>query len=199
MDSVSDLSIFGGAARASDPSDKAILEEFYNATGGPNWRGNTNWLSNEPISLWQGVTADDQGRVIGLSFYIGNNLNGSIPVALSNLANLRQLILVNNDELSGPIPPQLGNLANLEDLRLRSNSLSGGIPDSLGNLASLQVLMLDDNELSGPIPSELGNLADSLFWLWLSGNDDLTGCVPDALRDTPINDFDEIGLPFCDP
>ncbi len=182
--------------RASDPADKAILETFYNATGGPNWPNSDNWLSDKPLSLWQGVSTDDQGRVIGLAFYVGNNLNGSIPVALGNLANLRQLILVNNDELSGVIPPQLGNLANLEDLRLRSNSLSDSIPDSLGNLASLEILMLNDNELSGPIPPELGNLADRLFWLRLSGND-LTGCVPDALQDISINDFDELGLPFC--
>ena len=184
--------------RASDPSDKAILEAFYNATGGSNWPNSHNWLSDKPLSLWYGVSTNDQGRVIGLSFYIGNNLNGSIPVALSNLADLRQLILVNNDELNGVIPPQLGNLANLEDLRLRSNSLSGSIPDSFGNLASLESLMLNDNELSGPIPPQLGNLADSLFWLWLRGNQ-LTGCVPDALRDVPINDFDELGLPFCAP
>ena len=98
--------------------------------------------------------------------------------------------------MSGPIPPELGSLSNLTELRLYRNLLDGPIPPELGKLSNLTTLELHDNRLSGPIPTQLGNLSN-LEVLWLGGNDDLTGCVPDALRDVPNNDFDELGLPFC--
>ena len=57
-------------------------------------------------------------------------------------------------------------------------------------------LDLSDNELTGEIPRELGNLSN-LAWLYLSGNQ-LTGCVPAGLWDVPNNDFDLLGMPFCE-
>ena len=57
-------------------------------------------------------------------------------------------------------------------------------------------LDLSDNELTGEIPTELGNLSN-LAWLYLSGNQ-LTGCVPAGLLDVPNNDFDQLGMPFCE-
>ena len=50
------------ACSGSD-EDRAALVALYNATGGPNWTQNNNWLSDVPISKWQGVTTDDNGRV----------------------------------------------------------------------------------------------------------------------------------------
>ena len=74
----------GGNARAqgSVATDRAALVAFYNATDGPNWRDNTNWLSNEPLSEWRGVTINDDGRVARLEFY-RNGLAGPIPVELA--------------------------------------------------------------------------------------------------------------------
>ena len=51
-------------------------------------------------------------------------------------------------------------------------------------------------QLTGEIPTELGNLSN-LAWLYLSGNQ-LTGCVPAGLGDVPNNDFDQLGMPFCE-
>ena len=48
----------------------------------------------------------------------------------------------------------------------------------------------------GLIPPELGNLSQ-LQTLWLSENQ-LTWCTPAGLRDVPWNDFDQLGLPYCD-
>ena len=50
--------------------------------------------------------------------------------------------------------------------------------------------------MSGAIPAELGQLANLTEVLLFSDND-LSGCVPDALRDVRRNDFDRLGLPFC--
>ena len=190
-----------GPGPGTPEGDRAALIALYNATGGPNWEGNNNWLSDVPISEWSGVTTGDNGRVTGLNLG-GNQLSGEIPPELGNLANLK-LLYLNANQLSGEIPPELGNLANLELLylaenqlsgeippeldnlanlkwlRLEGNQLSGGIPPELDNLANLELLYLAENQLSGEIPPELGNLAN-LIELYLAGNQ-LSGEIPPEL------------------
>ena len=79
-------------AQTSPETDRYALATLYNATGGPNWSGNYNWLSFEPISEWEGVITDGNGRVIELKL-TENQLSGEIPPELGNLANLRRLFL----------------------------------------------------------------------------------------------------------
>ena len=179
-------------------SDREILEALYDATDGPNWTDNENWLTDTPVGQWDGVWTDHQGRVrivslerngltgpippelggltglsrLGLSF---NHLTGPIPPELASLTNLRSLRLSFN-ELSGPIPPELGSLAGVEILFVSGNSLTGPIPPELGNLANLTSLSLFDNRLTGGIPAELGRLGH-LERINLWGNE-LTGSIP---------------------
>ena len=54
---------------------------------------------------------------------------------------------------------------------------------------------LSNKGLDGTIPPELAQLT-ALESLWLSGNE-LTGCVPSALRDVSAHDLDALGLPDC--
>ena len=124
-----------------------------------------------------------------------NRLTGPIPPELGGLSSLHTLSLEHN-QLTGPIPASLGSLSNLRSLRLNDNRLTGQIPSSLGSLSNLRSLQLNDNRLTGQIPSELGGLS-RLWWIALAGNR-LTGCVPQELRDVWSNDFEELGLPFCD-
>ena len=98
---------------------------FYEATGGANWSNSGNWLTDEPIYAWYGVTTDENGRVSRLAL-IDNGLNGPIP-DLSALTSLTSLNLSLN-QLTGQIP-DLGPLSNLLYLDLGSNQLSGSIPD----------------------------------------------------------------------
>ena len=166
-----------GVDCAAPQSDREILEILYNATDGPNWLNNDNWLTDVPIEEWRGVITNRVGRVTEL--VLGdNNLNGPIPTELGNLGSLEGLRLSRND-LSGPIPPELGSLANLETLFLGDNELTGAIPPELGNLANLEILSLFDNRLTGPIPPVLGNLAN-LETLNVFG-DELTGTIPAEL------------------
>ena len=164
-------------SQTSAETDREALIALYNATDGPNWTDNDNWLSNRPLIAWHGVTTDRAGRVTGLGLS-ENELSGEIPAELGNLASLRSLALSRN-RLSGEIPSELGNLASLEKLYLSSNKLSGEIPPELGNLASLEWLHLSSNKLSGEIPPELDNLA-SLEWLRLFRNE-LNGEIPAEL------------------
>ena len=42
---------------------------LYHATNGANWKDSANWLSEEPIGAWYGVTADESGRVTRMNLY----------------------------------------------------------------------------------------------------------------------------------
>ncbi|MXX71288.1 MAG: hypothetical protein F4Y73_05410 [Gemmatimonadetes bacterium] len=158
-------------------TEREILGILYNATGGWNWRNNSNWLTDAPLRDWYGISVDGQDRVVRL-FLQENNLAGPIPPELGNLATLTGLDLSGND-LSDALPPELGNLASLTALSLSSNRFSGPIPPELGNLALLMQLNLGANEFTSSIPAELGNLA-TLKGLALYGND-LSGPIPPEL------------------
>ncbi|MXX71018.1 MAG: hypothetical protein F4Y73_04025 [Gemmatimonadetes bacterium] len=138
-------------------ADRDVLVALYEATGGNDWDRNRNWLSDGGISTWYGVKANDDGYVTEI-FLPLNNLTGSLPSALGDLAHIERLSLYGN-ELTGEIPPELGQLTSLRDLSLSSNELTGSIPRELGNLVNVDTLYLSNNQLSGPIPPELGNMA----------------------------------------
>ena len=68
-------------------ADRAVLVALYEATGGANWKVNTNWLSEKPLDEWKGVATDEEGRVLRLSLS-GNELMGGIPAELAQLEYL---------------------------------------------------------------------------------------------------------------
>ena len=198
---------------------KALLA-LYDATGGDNWHNNTEWLTNQSLNGWFGLSGGSSHvssirlpennltgeippelgnlkRLVGLTLS-GNNLTGEIPPELEGMDWLSHLRLRNN-QLTGEIPPGMGNLNRLVDLDLSGNNLTGGIPPELGRLRYLETLDLSGNNLTGEIPSKLGNIYPrALRLLRLSGNN-LTGCIPADLRSVPDNDLSELGLPFCEP
>jgi len=151
--------------------DRAALVALYNATDGPNWVDNTNWLTDAPLGEWYGVDTDRKGRVVRLNLSGSwdherqvrrpHGLRGPIPPELGGLSNLERLNLGYN-ALSGSIPSELGGLSNLRYLHLGYTDLSGSIPSELGELSNLEVLnlYLGFGGFSGPIPRELGNLAN---------------------------------------
>ena len=155
-------------------TNQEVLEALYHATGGPDWKNRTNWLSELPLSEWHGVTTDGRGQVTALSLF-GNGLSGTLPPALGQLTHLQTLHLQING-LGGEIPPELTGLASLQELNLAHNGLSGEIPVELGGLSQLQRLDLGLNQLTGRIPPELAGLTD-LLELDL-GNNQLIGEIP---------------------
>ena len=166
------LPFCGPAAPAA--ADSLALVSLYNATGGPNWTNNTNWLSDRPLGEWYGVSTSAEGRVSNLNLR-SNQLTGRIPPELGQLVNLAGLFLWDNS-LTGSIPPELGQLQYLEYLSLSDNQLTGRIPPELGQLQNLVGLVLFSNELTDRIPPELGQL-QNLRTLSL-GSNELTGRIP---------------------
>lgn len=96
-------------------TDSLILVALYNSTNGSGWTNKTNWLTNQPISTWYGVTVvADEITEIELK---KNNLTGTIPIVLGDLTSLLILDLDTN-QIAGTIPVELGNLSNLQELHL---------------------------------------------------------------------------------
>ena len=54
------------AVRVMTDADRAALVTLYEATDGPNWANNENWLTDAPLGEWYGVSVSDTGRVTGL-------------------------------------------------------------------------------------------------------------------------------------
>jgi hypothetical protein len=181
-------------------SECDALVSFYNSTGGPNWMFKRGWLETKQPCDWYGVKCG-AGRVTAITMNY-NELRGSLPSEMGNLAKLQtlslyfnhlseplppelgnlsdlEMLILHSNKLSGHIPPELGNLSSLRKLDLESNSLSGRIPPELGNLTNLETLNLNNNELSGSIPPDLGNLSN-LQGLFLAGNN-LSGRIPSEL------------------
>lgn len=113
---------------------------LYEATDGDNWTNNANWLSDNPVSEWHGVTLDESSNVVRLELD-DNNLSGRIPAEVGNLPSLEYLSLFGN-RLSGDIPPELGDLSNLETLSLGGNPLSGCLPDGLSYVPRIDISAL---------------------------------------------------------
>ena len=154
-------------------TDSLALVAIYDATGGDNWRDNTNWKSQEPVGEWYEVTVEN-GVVTELDLE-NNNLTGTLPSEIGDLTSLESLSLTLNN-LTGAIPAEIGNLTKLTSLGLASNNLTGAIPSEIGDLTSLESLSLTLNNLTGAIPAEIGNLTN-LTSLGLSQNS-LSGAIP---------------------
>lgn len=164
-------------------SDRQVLEMLL--TANPDNR--TNWnLNQSDMSSWNGVTTNQDDRVITLSLIqagirtlppeigqlclleslsVSNNNISEIPSEIGQLKNLKYLSL-NNLKLSA-LPAEIGALSQLTYFSASGNDLEG-LPAEIGQLAALENLDLGSNRLAS-LPSEIGGLI-SLKSMDMDGN-----------------------------
>ena len=118
-----------GMLKAEADQQLEVLKALYNAADGANWAHKDNWMSDQPVSSWYGVTADGYGMITKLDLS-GNNL-------------------------SGPLPETLGDLRVLTDLNLSGNNLTGNVPSSVINMTYLQNFDISGNQMNGFVPEEV--------------------------------------------
>ena len=161
------------------------MATFYYATGGPNWKRSSNWLSEQPVCSWyvnnfgrqclttsgDGDYKDDQ-RDIGdfiTSLELDNNeLQGTLPNELAILSDTLHTLILSNNSLSGSLPAFL-----------LGRTLRPGNDEEDDDSAILRTLHLDQNQLSGSIPSE---------WVDMDDGDDGGIPVISRLEDLRLND-----------
>ncbi len=132
-------------------AERAALIEFYKATGGDNWKNNTNWCSDKPVGEWYGVSSSDF-RVTSIDMP-DNNLSGTLDDWLNALLPLKELeiIVFTNLKLSGSIPETIGYFPKMRGIHLYDNNLTGELPKSISNLKKLEALKLENNHLTGTL------------------------------------------------
>jgi Leucine-rich repeat (LRR) protein len=72
------------------------------------------------------------------------------------------------NQLQGSIPYGIGQLANIQHLNLEYNLLSGSVPSTVGNLSSLYALSIGHNNFSGEISENTFSKLSNLYYLDLS-------------------------------
>mmetsp|Transcript_16183 Transcript_16183/g.21433 ORF Transcript_16183/g.21433 Transcript_16183/m.21433 type:complete len:659 (-) Transcript_16183:151-2127(-) len=129
-----------------DPGDRSVLEILLETCGlpahgeGVSRKQLLNWGSREPISKWEGVVVNEDGRV-------------------------RELYL-ERCGLSNTLPEALGNLTCLEELWMPMNDLEGNFPLSLSNCTNLRTINCHGNlKMNGIIPKEILNIPGLIFYV----------------------------------
>ncbi|KAK8564113.1 hypothetical protein V6N13_005673 [Hibiscus sabdariffa] len=134
---------------------------------------------------WEGVECNPAGRVntLALQRPVRDStlyMKGTLSSSLGNLQFLEVLVISGMKLITGPIPVSLSNLNRLKQLVLEDNGLQGNIPSGLGHLPFLQTLSLAGNHLSGAVPPSLGNLGNLV--LLNLGRNSLTGPIPSSFK-----------------
>jgi len=161
------LLVFSSALLAQNPVptvEYQALVDFYNITGGDDWR--TKWdisSNNLHTTTWFGVVVEGE-HIVEINLP-NNRVRGAIPASFNNLKFLKKLNLGStttsnsfSHDLSSTNLDNLSGLESLEDLNLRYCNISGTLPASWSQLTNLKSLIISNNMLSGSIFSEIGNL-----------------------------------------
>jgi len=88
------------SAGGVSPRERYVLDWLYYNLDGANWGDNTNWVTDEPIENWYGVTVEG-GHVTEIDL-TDNDLNGVVTnFPFYNLPYLKELSLWENAALTG--------------------------------------------------------------------------------------------------
>lgn len=186
------------------PDKTALLEGlsgFYESTGGPGWKNNTNWCSDQSLSQWYGLTVNEWGDL--QSIHLSNNdLSGELPEAFEGLETVLSFSLYRNAALSGNIPSYIYNVRSVEltygsfesisdvtdtenalisNLYLSNNNITGQLPENIPYIPHLTYLDLQNNHFSGTIPESYGKILARGGNIRLNGNE-LSGEIPESIR-----------------
>ena len=173
---------------------RAILEEFYEATSGDSWKHHDNWMdSDESVCDWYGVNCSPDGVVESIHL-MNNGLQGKVPRSLYGLTGLREIDLSGNnikiffDGIQKAQKLEYLNLdstglrslegiesaGKLKDLHIVDNDFGGQFPEQIFSLSSLEVLYMSENSVGDTLPATFKNLASlvslSCSLCGLSGN-----------------------------
>ena len=190
---------------------RQALVDLYNSTDGDNWKNNANWCSDKPLSEWYGIYTYEQmdyhnsgDKVYAVSL-ARNNLKGSLPESIGDLAEVQSLSLYGNP-ISGTVPSGIFRLnhvelydcqleaielpKSVEDIRssvidLSDNNISGDLPELFAYAKNLRSLRLYNNQFTGTIPASYTNLISQSKSVFMHGNQ-LSGRIPDELCDNPF-------------
>ena len=164
--------IQGNAQEEEIAKEREALIAFYHATNGDQWKNNTNWCSDKPVSEWYGLTIEN-GYVTQLNL-AENNLSCYLPECIGELQHLTDISLWENYNLGGKLPAGLFSLENLKSLHIRICAIEGEISPDIKQLTKLESLSIGNNKFTGRFPSEISELKN-LYFLSIDNGDFILG------------------------
>jgi Leucine-rich repeat (LRR) protein len=198
-----------GAISPEQLTQEEILREFFERTGGNDWKKADNWLQNGiTVCEWFGVDCEpnSEGKddVVKIELS-GNNLSGTIPSYMFYLPSLRVLNLSGNSVTMG-----FGDIKDSKSLKeLYIDSTNVISLEGLNEATNLRVLKMDNTAFNGrQIPTELysltalefldiaqcgftGTLSPSIENLsnlkaFVASHNDLSGLIPDSIASLTV-------------
>ena len=179
----------------TEVSDRELLIEFYNATGGDNWTNNENWCSDKPIEEWYGVNVNWNGTV-GSLYLSNNNLTGTADI--SKFPELFTFDCQNNQLTR----INASGAAKLSSLICTKNKLTYL---DISYASELYQLYCDDNQLTNLDLSGLSKLnfiycennKISKIDIPESSNLVYVNCANNQISDLNISNLNTLSLLFC--
>lgn len=118
--------------------DRATLERLFQSLNGANWDEDdkANWCTDAPLSEWDGVKTNAEGRVTELRL-VSSAVKGQLPAEIINLSELEvlDLSLSNRDSVvKNPVPAELFRLPKLKNLAVRVFVKNDAAADQYGTL-----------------------------------------------------------------
>ncbi|KAL3915907.1 MAG: hypothetical protein SGILL_005427, partial [Bacillariaceae sp.] len=197
-------------AATTSVNERAILLEFYEATGGHAWNENYGWAQNLPdLCDWHGVLCDGDdgdddgggGVVTGIKLS-SNFLTGRTPSSMWRLPELTFVDVSYNPNLDVNFVGLNGDATKLEHLEMRQTGTTSvsGVSEAKD---TLEIVNLSENKLNTQFPPDLyeltklttlhlaechlrGSLPDNIHRLSMLHElnlykNDLTGTLPEGL------------------
>ncbi|MDE2727153.1 MAG: hypothetical protein OXI19_03965 [Gemmatimonadota bacterium] len=106
-----------------DNDDRQALTAYYKATNGPDWTNNANWLIDQPLDEWYGVSTGAKAipfEIVTSTASLEESFGG-----FTSAEGRVDTLSPSDNQLAGNIPPEIGQLQNLQRLSLDHNQLTG--------------------------------------------------------------------------
>src|SRR5262245_42769273 len=132
-----------GIALGISANDKELLLSIVETLCGPNCTSPclANWNEATELCRFRGVKCHKGSQHVQSLELLSCGLIGVLPENLTELAELRQLILKNNS-LTGPLPASWNQFHKVRLIELPKNKLTGSLPLSWAN-STIRALKLN--------------------------------------------------------
>lgn len=134
-------------AKGDHPDDCKALVDLASTAHLAGWKSKKNWLKDESVCTWNGVTCKDK-RVETLALK-ANGLSGSLPESLGGLSELKSL------DLAGKRPPGYGPHSCVTGA---TNFNHSAMPRSFYSLSKLSTWSMEYTCIGGTLAPELGSM-----------------------------------------
>ena len=111
-------------------------------------------------NLFEGQLSDNIGQFNPSLRHLeveNNNLDGSLPESICDLAALETLLL-NGNNFDGEIPENISNLSNLEIIALFNNQFQGQVPQDICQANQIEYIIIENNSFCPPYPDCIGHV-----------------------------------------